>query len=518
MQAIPNHLDDAIARYHATRDIAEPKRPSIRDIALEFTVPHNTLSKRISGLTTSRSLGFSHLQVLTVYEEDALFDYIRRSSLLGHPPTPRIVYETAEAIRDHRFPRPSSPLPPLGKHWLEKFRKRHPGVASVWSRQLVAPRFEGITLENLTPWFAEMGTMINRYHYSANNIYNMDETGYGIGLTQSTRVLVIREAGAKGEKATKVTLGRQEWVTTIECVSASGRALPPLVIFKAVGPLNTRWIPDGPGVEGWRWTTSNSGWTNDTLGFEWLERVFEPCTNTPAASSPSSPPILRRLLILDGHGSHVKARFVAFCVCHKIDLMVLPSHTSHKTQPLDVGIFGPLKAALARETDRATTYDHGSIAKDIWASRLAMARHTALTEHNIHVGWRETGIFPFSPKRLLDKIPSASTSPSTSSRQPLASLPDNNLEFLRSNSASWSNSVKERMTSIVTDAAGFRARETVLEIENKGLRDAAEGRKRKRGGINVSNLGTHIFTSEPVLRQMVGAEALTASRKGQGKG
>ncbi len=36
---------------------------------------------------------------------------------------------------------------------------------------------------------------------------------------------------------------------------------------------------------------------------------------------------------------------------------MLPAHTSHKSQPLDVGIIKPLKAAMARIADRAATYD-----------------------------------------------------------------------------------------------------------------------------------------------------------------
>jgi len=61
-------------------------------------------------------------------------------------------------------------------------------------------------------------------------------------------------------------------------------------------------------------------------------------------STVPSTPNQRRLLIVDGHGSHVKARFIACCIQNKIDLKVLPAHSSHITQPLEVGIFAPLKA------------------------------------------------------------------------------------------------------------------------------------------------------------------------------
>jgi hypothetical protein len=75
------------------------------------------------------------------------------------------------------------------------------------------------------------------------------------------------EGGKKGKggqgRAVKATPGRQEWVTTVECVSATGMALPPLVIFKAVR-MHAEWVPC-PLVHEWEWTTSNKGWTNATI-------------------------------------------------------------------------------------------------------------------------------------------------------------------------------------------------------------------------------------------------------------
>ena len=186
-------------------------------------------------------------------------------------------------------------------------------------------------------------------------------------------------------------------MTTVECVSAAGTALPPLVVFKAQGSFNTRWLPDDHDrFKGWRWATSNTGWSNDTLALDWLSRVFEPETCCLKAS-----PSDRRLLILDGHGSHVKANFIAFCVEHAIDLLVLPAHSSALTQPLDVGIFRPLKGAMNDQSDAMARTDPGRVQKVDWVSRLADARTSALTERNIRSGWRSTGLHPFNPSRVV---------------------------------------------------------------------------------------------------------------------
>ncbi len=55
------------------------------------------------------------------------------------------------------------------------------------------------------------------------------------------------------------------------------------------------------------------------------------------------------LLIMDGHDSHITGDWLAHCLDNKIIPAVLGPHSSHLTQPLDVGIFGPLKKVMARE-------------------------------------------------------------------------------------------------------------------------------------------------------------------------
>jgi len=517
MSAIPTPLEQAIAAYDDAPYESNIDVPNISAIAREFSVPANTLSKRISGVTTSRSEANIHNQALTPGEEDTLVDYIRRASLSGHPPTPQMVREIAEAIRDNRVLHPSAfpvlPLPPLGKNWIEKFRHRH-NIKSVWSRRLDTTRFDASCLENLVPWFTEMRCLLELHKYQPEDIYNMDETGYNPTQTQSTRVLVVDDGKKRKRKgkATKASAARQEWVTTIECISASGCALNPLIIYAAKGGINTRWIPEG-GTEGWSWVTSNKGWSSDTLAYAWLQDIFEPST-VPSCGSSSSPSSRHRLLVLDGHGSHVKPRFLGFCMNHAIDVMVLPSHTSAVTQPLDVGVFGPLKAHMARLTDRGATYDHGRVPRQVWASRLAIARPLAMTESNIRVGWKETGLYPFCPERVLHKVMDRPSSSSTPSRQPLGSLSVNNLDFLQSCSAS---PMKDRMAEIIRQGEADRARLVVMDRENAGLRDAVKDGKKTRAGFNVGSVGMSHFTDPRVIEKAEAAAARTKARQGKGK-
>jgi hypothetical protein len=180
----------------------------------------------------------------------------------------------------------------------------------------------------------------------------------------------------------------------LECVSASGVTLPPCLIFKGQN-LNSGWIPDETPA-GWRFITSKKGWTSDLIGFEWLKTHFQPFISQTSNS--------RHLLIIDGHSSHVTARFIAYCITSKIDLFLLPLHSSHKTQPLDLSIFGPLKTALNREVDRIFRHLTMRLPRVEWTSAYIKARVRCFKPSSIESSFLKAGIYPFDPEILLSAL------------------------------------------------------------------------------------------------------------------
>jgi hypothetical protein len=47
----------------------------------------------------------------------------------------------------------------------------------------------------------------------------------------------------------------------------------------------------------------------------------------------------RRLLIVDGHSSHVNLLFIEYADANRILLVVFPPHLTYRLQPLDIGLF-----------------------------------------------------------------------------------------------------------------------------------------------------------------------------------
>jgi hypothetical protein len=115
-------------------------------------------------------------------------------------------------------------------------------------------------------------------------------------------------------------------------------------------------------------------------------RVFDPQTKALADQKP-------RILICDGFGSHETLEILEFCFENNILLCRIPSHTSHKLQPCDVGVFAPLKAAYRDQAEQLWRGGANTVGKEHFTALYSCARKEALTPRNIRVGWSKAGLF-----------------------------------------------------------------------------------------------------------------------------
>ena len=146
----------------------------------------------------------------------------------------------------------------------------------------------------------------------------MDETGILEG--QGSNGLALGSAGVRNLRIKQP--GSRAWITLIECVSATGSALPPLVIYKCQSVQQQWFSLDLQPHTSRRFHSTENGWTDNDTAIRWLKDIFIPSTQP-------KDPDMTRLLVLDGHGSHEPTEFMYLCYQHKIYLLYLPAHTSH---------------------------------------------------------------------------------------------------------------------------------------------------------------------------------------------
>ena len=378
--------------------------PSKHAAAMAFNIRPATFNARVKG---GNSIAESRepYQLLSIPQETALVRWITRLTATGHPVRQSFIREMAQEIINQSRGEISAnnqsiDLSVIGESWVQRFLHRHPELATVLSTTIEAARIKEVSKDRLVKWYAIVQEVITEYQILEENMYNMDETGCAIGTIESSQIVINKNLEMKYQAEP----GRQEWVTIIECICGDGSSIAPLIIFKGEN-LSYNWISKEK-AEDWHFSCNTKDWTSNFHGQEWMRKVFEPATRAKANGR-------TRLLICDGHDSHFTAPFILHCIQHNIILLLLPPHSSHLLQPLDVGIFGPLKKILSRHLYKLLSTGIHRLEKYEWTVCYDVARSEALNVNNIKAGWRGTGLIPFNKMRIIRSLPDIDE-PSTS--------------------------------------------------------------------------------------------------------
>ena len=235
----------------------------------------------------------------------------------------------------------------------------------------------------------------------------MDETGfrYSCGIVH---YVVTRDA----RKALRlIDPDNRDYITSVECISAAGFEIPPLLILKGENILHKQAANDLP--DDIAFGASPTGYSNDKLALEWLLH-FDKYT------------IYRRLgrwrlLILDGFGSYYTYEFYHLAKTLMIDLFVLPAHSTHLTQPLDVGCFQPMKHYHSEAVDQSVRLGQNKFDRLDFLAAFSQIRSQTFTKTTIRSAFRKTSLVPQNPTIVLHKI--RNTQAATRSNTPPPPIP-----------------------------------------------------------------------------------------------
>jgi hypothetical protein len=358
----------------------------IREAARLHNVPRTTLQGRLSGRNARRLISQEQQRLSTVHEK-GLVDWIIRQESLGFAPTHAQLRAIAASLLESQGSHSS-----LGKRWATSFIQRHPNIQSKLGRRTEWSRVNAACPENINKLFSLYETFD---WIPPSQRYNADEGGIIEG--QGANGLVIGSSEGKGASQTPTKLDTSRtWISFIECISATGTALNPLIIFKGKNVQDqwfcTKFLQDHAS---WHTTVSANGWTSNIIALEWLEKVFLPETKPEDQSQP-------RLLIVDGHGSHTTDAFMTACFLNNVFMLFLPAHTSHILQPLDLGCFSALKTDYKRQIgDFMSLTDTSRVGKLKFLDFYAHAREVGLRKSNILAGWRASGLWPINALKPL---------------------------------------------------------------------------------------------------------------------
>ncbi|CAG4975337.1 unnamed protein product [Parnassius apollo] len=192
-------------------------------------------------------------------------------------------------------------------------------------------RAKGFNRHEVRRFYENLESLIDKRNIDASRFYNMDETGILTTPNKPSRVLSI-----KGKKQVGIIASaeRGQLTTVIGCCNAAGSFLPPFLIF-ARNKMQPRLL-DGapPGTQG---TCTPSGWTSGEVFLDWMHFFVEHVR--PSADK-------KVLLLLDNHESHKYYPALEYASKNSVIILSLAPHTTHKMQPTDVAVYGPLKREI----------------------------------------------------------------------------------------------------------------------------------------------------------------------------
>jgi hypothetical protein len=104
-----------------------------------------------------------------------------------------------------------------------------------------------------------------------------------------------------------------------------------------------------------------------------------------------------RMLILDGHGSHIDLEFLWKCKQNKVHHLSLPAHSSHVLQPLDLLVFSVVKRFYQQQIQTLLYLDDAApVKKERFITAYYAAREGAITKRVVRAGWAASGISPLN--------------------------------------------------------------------------------------------------------------------------
>ncbi|XP_062511201.1 uncharacterized protein LOC134187101 [Corticium candelabrum] len=430
-KGIKNKFSDEALRK-ALQDLAE-NQDSIRKTAAVYGIPYSTLRDHHKGVSKTQYGG--RPTVLTYQEEREIVQCCIVLQEMGFPldrsSLSNVISDYLRAnARENPFP---DDLP--GPDWFVGFFKRRKSALSQRKPQhLSKKRAKALTKERIEGWmkfvekiYRKAGLFKLSKKELSKRIWNCDETAFA---TASSSRMVLARRGAKSVYETMAGSGR-EYITVHWGGNTNGDKIPPYILYKAQHLYHT-WTLSGPTEA--MYGVSASGWMEKQNFYSWFVKGFIPVlkkmkliaeneepsttltTTEPSLVSDSSddsdftddtsPSVI---LFFDGHYSHINLDVINVARKYNIILVTLPPNTTHALQPLDVGVFAPMKKNWQKILIDYKRRTRGQgVRKTIFPKLLKQLTDTSMKPHQFQGAFRGAGLYP---KPSAAAIPQAKISP-----------------------------------------------------------------------------------------------------------
>ena len=379
-----DRISDAINKLH------NGNYSNLTAEARVFGVDPRTVQRKLHGgaskssrLPTNRALNFK--------QEQAIKDYIQRLDEQDVSAKVTMIRAAANYILTKSHSDHLTPPPQVSENWTRRFLARNPEFYKRKQKPLAVERKNAHNEGDFMEYFEKYKDIRIEKRIADEDVWNIDETGFCAGCSRAHWVITL--------DPNKLLLlkdpDNREYITSVESISGGGKTILLLLILCGIYILE-KWAEENDLDEDILLATSPTGYSNDELALQWLEH-FE-------IHSRKSQVGVWRLLILDGYGSHLTYEFYEYAQKHCIELFRLPPHSTHLTQPLDVGCFQPFKHYHAEAIDDAIRSGSGDFGRLEFLAKFQFMRTQTFKKSTIKSAFKNTGLIPYNPEIILQKI------------------------------------------------------------------------------------------------------------------
>lgn len=373
------------AAYNAVKDRNVP----VAQAAREHGVPDSTLRDRVDGRVGAQVTRSGPKPLFNKDEEKKMVDHVVGMANMGigytRTSVVQLATDSAKAVGKSKTTLSMKWYYSFINRWKEDIKLQTPRALDVY-------RAKGANPEAVRNYYNELEKIMTKYSLTEKpeKIFNIDEKGICMGHTPPKIV------GGKDFQAPALTTPRGQTVTMIAASCALGNVLPPFFVFP--GKRLTADLIKG-GLPGTGAAMSDSGWSNTSIFDQFMKSHF---TRYVQGNGPY-------LVLYDGHRSHVNKSLIDWARERGYILFVLPPHTSHLLQPLDLGCFGPFARMYGLECQAFLKKNVGRIiTRNDICSLAGKAYGKTLTPNNIRSSFRAAGIYPLNK----DVVPPEKLAPS----------------------------------------------------------------------------------------------------------
>lgn len=368
-------------RMEKALDAVKNQGLTVRRAGEKFDIPKSTLHDRVNGRVLGGHSGPP--RYLTDGEEDELEQFLVGSAAIGYARSRQQVLQLVQEVLDRK-----GISTRVSHGWWDSFKRRHPKLTLRTAAPVSYARLVGSDPDVLRNYYdlLECTLSENGLLHKPAQIFNLDETGMPLDPSPP---LVVARRGQKHPSA--AGSGDKSQITVLSCCNATGYALLPFVIFDRMTLKPELTVGEVPRTV---YGLPKTGWIDGDLFDLWFSRHF----------LSHAPPMRPLLLLVDGHSSHFQPSVIERAAKEAVIVFCLPPHTTHLTQPLDKGCFGPLKMYWREECWQYTTANPSRIiTRYQFSSLFARAWFKGMTMKNIVGGFRITGVYPFDRTVVLPK-------------------------------------------------------------------------------------------------------------------